>query len=237
MRSNFRSSCCNQNELFLLTHVGPTNSSGRSVATAVLVELGLKALRQPRLLAVGRHIADRARHTGGAAGTGTWTIPRPTRMFFADPAAILALSAFHGVRLFWWLQSGRGQPLAHMRSRLRLPSTPDKPVALDSRRRASGFLAEFFSLFGQTMFKGLSLLEASAWRHGETHTTRPPSRQTRTVPMRFRKIEMVASAAGLPCRGYSSNAGRSGVCSFTDAALVTKALKSPGAMYVGANCH
>jgi hypothetical protein len=122
-----------------------------------------------------------------------------------------------------------------MGSRLGLPSAPDKPIALDARRRASGFLAELFGFFGQTMFKGLSVLEASAWRHGKTHTTRP-LRVKREPRQLSSKNRIGIHRRRPPIPGHSSNAGRSGVCSLTDAALVTKALKSPGAIYVGANC-
>ena len=54
--------------------------------------------------------------------------------------------------------------------------------------------------------------------------------------MKFRKIELPPQRRRPPMPDHSGNAGRSGVYSLTDAALVTKALKSPGAIYVGENC-
>ena len=42
-------------------------------------------------------IADRARHTGAAAAAGSIALPRPIRMVFTDPAAVVAPSAeLHG---------------------------------------------------------------------------------------------------------------------------------------------
>src|SRR6201992_3888841 len=67
-----------------------------SVTPPVLIELGLKSLRQPRGLAFGRRVTARAGHAGGATVAGEGAIaPGATGMLFANPAAILALGAFH----------------------------------------------------------------------------------------------------------------------------------------------
>jgi hypothetical protein len=62
----------------------------------ILVDLGLKALRQTRLGRVIRRVAGRARRAGTAAGTGLRPFPWLVRMAFTDPAAVLAEGAFHG---------------------------------------------------------------------------------------------------------------------------------------------
>ena len=65
------------------------------------------------------------------------------------------------------LQSGRSQPLADMRSGLRLPSLPERRVAHRARWKQFGFLAQSFRLFGETVFKGFDLFEtASLLVHG-----------------------------------------------------------------------
>ena len=63
---------------------------------SVLIELGLTSLRQPRGFACGRRVTARAGHAGGATVAGEGAIaPGATGMLFANPAAILALGAFH----------------------------------------------------------------------------------------------------------------------------------------------
>jgi hypothetical protein len=60
------------------------------------------------------------------------------------------------------LQSGRSQPLADMRSGLRLPSLPEHRVAGCARCKQSGFLAQSFRLFGETFFKVFDLFETAS---------------------------------------------------------------------------
>src|SRR3954453_7990872 len=64
-----------------------------SVAPAVLVDLGLEALRHARLLAIFRNIAKRAGHSGCAAVARARAGPRRPRMLLAYPAKIQTLQA------------------------------------------------------------------------------------------------------------------------------------------------
>ena len=60
------------------------------------------------------------------------------------------------------LQAGGSQPLADMRSGLRLPGLPKQGVAHRARLEQSGFLAQSFRLVGETFFKGFDLLETAS---------------------------------------------------------------------------
>jgi hypothetical protein len=65
------------------------------MAPALLVDVGLEAIRQPRRGAVIRHIAGRAGHPGAAAIAAVRAIPRPSGMVLTNPSGIRAEDAFH----------------------------------------------------------------------------------------------------------------------------------------------
>jgi len=81
-----------------LVGIPPVADSGL-MAPALFVELSLEARRQPRRLILQGRIAPRAGHADAAAGAGVPAFPRPLRMIFADPAAVLATGAFHAPNL------------------------------------------------------------------------------------------------------------------------------------------
>jgi len=62
---------------------------------AVLVDLGLEAVRQPRRGAFVRHVADLAGHAGTAAIAAVRTFPGTSRVVFADPSGVRTEDAFH----------------------------------------------------------------------------------------------------------------------------------------------
>ena len=58
------------------------------MAPASFVSVGLKAVRHPRHLALGRLIAARAGHAGGSACAALWVAPGTSGVFLAGPAAV-----------------------------------------------------------------------------------------------------------------------------------------------------
>jgi hypothetical protein len=69
------------------------------MAPALLVDVGFKAVRQPRRRAIVRYVADRAGHTGTAAIAALRAAPWASGMVLADPAGIGAEDAFHPIHL------------------------------------------------------------------------------------------------------------------------------------------
>jgi hypothetical protein len=73
----------------------PQTGGTNSISPAVFVHLGFEAIRHPRRLVTGGHVAPRARHASTAAVASVRTFPRPAGMVLADPAAVLAEGTFH----------------------------------------------------------------------------------------------------------------------------------------------
>src|ERR1700682_5097838 len=67
-----------------------------SMTPAVLIHVYSEAVQRPWLSAIIQ-IAIAARHPGTAAWGGVLAFPWPMGMIFADPAAVLAEQAFHGL--------------------------------------------------------------------------------------------------------------------------------------------
>ena len=61
----------------------------------VLIDLGFEALGRPRRIVVVWSIAGRAWHAGATAIAGPIAEPGPSRMFLAQPPAIIAAEALH----------------------------------------------------------------------------------------------------------------------------------------------
>ena len=66
-----------------------------SMAPALFVEFGLKALRHSRVVVAW--VAARAGRSGAAAGAGVLAFPGSIRVGFTNPATVLAQRAFHGL--------------------------------------------------------------------------------------------------------------------------------------------
>jgi hypothetical protein len=76
--------------------VSPLPAGPFQFSPAVLVDIGLEAVRQPGRGAFVRHIAGRAGHAGAAAIAAVRAFPRPPGMVLTNPSGIGAEDAFHG---------------------------------------------------------------------------------------------------------------------------------------------
>jgi hypothetical protein len=65
------------------------------MAPALLVDLGLEAIRHPRCRAFVRHITGRAGHSGTAAITAVRPVPQPFGMILTNPSGVPAEDALH----------------------------------------------------------------------------------------------------------------------------------------------
>jgi hypothetical protein len=74
----------------------PYGPRDQSMTPAVLIHVYSEAVQRPWLRVI-IHIAIAARHPRTAAWAGVLAFPRPMGMIFADPAAVLAEQAFHGL--------------------------------------------------------------------------------------------------------------------------------------------
>ena len=68
-----------------------------SMTPARLTHIRPETFWRPWLSVIIVHIAIAARHPGTAAWAGVLAFPWPMGMIFADPAAVLAEQAFHGL--------------------------------------------------------------------------------------------------------------------------------------------
>ena len=66
------------------------------------------------------------------------------------------------------LKARRSQPLAHVRAGLGLAGFAECFFALRARRERFGFFSEAFGFLGKAFFKGLGLLETTAFHHDTT---------------------------------------------------------------------
>ena len=60
------------------------------MAPALLVDVGLEAIRQSRCCIFVGHVTGRAGHAGAAAGAGVLAFSRPYRVVLTNPAGVRA---------------------------------------------------------------------------------------------------------------------------------------------------